>query len=728
MVSADLFEYGTVGRTLAALLATDAAWLLAGGAQAQGDAILAVFTDEPLLAAAIDHDLVQLLFDHAHNLVDRGAAERGIALAEVAAQLITPTPPWARVREAGLHLYAQRPDRALTIVDDLPKEVIDTANVLEIAARSHAGLDRHEVAIPLFLRGAQLAHAEGSAAAEWDLLTNAVASQMALGDLVASLSLAGERIEPIAIELGDAWRLSKTYGDIGNARMGLRMYDAAATAYAKALQAAQEAGREQDESDWLGNLGSLAMIAGDFDGAIERHSAAMELSRRTGSARSLMIDLGNLASACTAAGRWGEALAHRQEAVAVAEADGDPDAIRAQRIRLRDFHLAMGHWRKAVVVDTATEIVPPVRSAPAVRRPAAPEEDVGDEDRDLAAEVEALVADGDLNRARERVEAYLRDHPDSAVAYFELGLVHNEAGDFPASLAAYDQALARKPRWPNLHRNALNSWRGLGDLETPRERYEAAVADDPFDALPRMVLALLYGMQGRHEAAGQQGREAVRLDPDNVPVRITVCKVVAEAAVNIVGVDWQRAWTLFEELMADSRAVAAMDEAAAPGVLTQLGEYSIRMAVQSGMANPTLLGGLIGDREAWLLGAAVSAFASAIELNPSRRRPRAGLAEALRLMDVTSERDAWLAYAQGLADSGAIDLAIAALERAVDDHPDDPQLLYELGMMWMRSPDDPSGGLVRAKHLFAAAAEMDPTDGRYPAAYSHATALIEARP
>jgi tetratricopeptide (TPR) repeat protein len=725
VLSVDLFERGTVGRTLTASLIADTAWL---GTEPAMNAALEVLATDPVFTDTVDGDLMAILLDDADQLAVDGRADRGVALARLTAKLQSPTQTWVLARLAGVLLRAGRPVEAEQVVSELPAEAAAATGARDIAALSLYEQGRYDEAATIFLDGATGARTEGRPEAEWDLLTNAVACYMALDDPVAALSLLVDRVEPVAVALGDAWRLSKTCGDLGNVQTGLGKDEPARDSFAKALAAARTAGRDQDQSDWLGNLGTLALRAGDVDAALAYYRPALAISRRTGDIRSLIIDLANLARAYAADQRWDEASAHQIEAVRTAEQHGDPELSRAQRQRLRDLYVHLGHWRKAVAVDANTgPSPPPTRPTGRCVRSVGGDPKITESEESFVTEVQRLVTQRKFAAAQTRIEAYLEAQPDSAVAYGELGLVLNEAGEYAASLEAYDKALALAPRWANLHRNALNSWRGLGDLDTPRRRYEQAVADNPFDAASRIALALLYGIEGRFDDAVREGRESVRLDPDSTGVRYTACEIIAQAAIATLPVDWHGAWAMFEEVLADYRALADMPGAIRADALTRLGEDGLTMAVKSGTANPTPLGAVIGDQEAWLIGAAVAAFGEAAKLAPDRRRPQAGLAAAQELMNISPDPDTRLSYAQGLADADAEDQAITALQCAIDEYPDTAELHYQLGMLWARTAQGSSDGLVRAKDCLTEALRIDRHDDRYRAALEHVTALIEAR-
>jgi len=100
---------------------------------------------------------------------------------------------------------------------------------------------------------------------------------------------------------------------------------------------------------------------------------------------------------------------------------------------------------------------------------------------------------------------------------------------------------------------------------------------------------------------------------------------------------------------------------------------------------------------------------------------------ALEVANLVEDPEARVAYAMGLADRGRHGDAVIALEGTVDDHQDNPELLYELAMLWTRSPDDPEGGLVRAEYLLSAALRLDPSQEKYAAALDYIDAVREAR-
>ncbi|MFE2973113.1 tetratricopeptide repeat protein [Streptomyces sp. NPDC059340] len=156
----------------------------------------------------------------------------------------------------------------------------------------------------------------------------------------------------------------------------------------------------------------------------------------------------------------------------------------------QNLHLHLGQWRRAVAIDEllGQVMTPPAQpgavpaprpEAPARRRPQPTRVEPADTERALIQETGALIAAQDHTQARQVAERFVRAHPGSVAGLFQLGLVLNEAGDYEASLKAYERCLALAPRLTRLHRNKLNSWRGLGDLDTPPGRHAAGRARLP---------------------------------------------------------------------------------------------------------------------------------------------------------------------------------------------------------------------------------------------------------
>jgi tetratricopeptide (TPR) repeat protein len=734
----DSFAWGDVRHTLLGAAVTDAARLSRVGDD-RGEQLLQQLLDDPLLSPALDDALIERLLARAEALV---AADQPAAGASLAATTLGLASRFASELIPDVQLELARGallSGAVTDAEAAARAVVGEPGKDPGAKRLVAGCDvlgralydqgRHAEALPVLLDGAE--HAE-DARQEWDLVTNAAACHLALGDPVAALELVTGRAEPLARGLGDPVCLTKSLGDLGNARLTLRQTEAARSAFAEALECAREAGAEQAQSDWLGNLGSLALLDGDVASAEALHREALEHSRRAENPRSAIVDLGHLAQACASQEKWSEALASLEEAVQVAEGLADTSEIRAARTRLRGLHAHLGHWRKAVALDLLldqppeTLARPALRTAPPIALPVPTDPGLTEEERALVTEVEELVGRRELDRARELTESFVRADAGSFIAHFERGLVLNESGEYHASLEAYDRALALSPRWPSIHYNALNSWLAIGDLDSPLRRYERAVTDDPYDPVQRMVLGRLYGMLDRQDDAVRELREAARLDSENWVVQQVLCEGLANAAGSMLGTDWDAAWAVFQEALAEFGRLAGMDPDRRATALTIVGERSRQIALDSGFANPSLLGGL-GEREARVLGHAVASFAEAMRLAPERRRPRAGFEDTVQLVAQLDDASIWTEYGVGLAEAGEPELATDALERSLAANPRNADARFQLGRLLIETAGDDSSRLERARTLIEEAAQIDPDDPRYAGASWRVAAELAAR-
>jgi tetratricopeptide (TPR) repeat protein len=738
----DPFGWGDVRHTLLGELISDAARTSRQGDR-RGLALLEELLDEPLLTPALDDALVMRLLSRIKALAIGAEPPVAVALTGVALPIAkrvgSTLTAELQLEFARAALRADEPTAAEAAAEEALGRLGDDppadrfVEACDLLARARYDQGRYAEALPAFLAGAE--HVASDLRMKWDLVTNAAACRLELDDAFGALTLVAEQAEPLARELGDPECLTKSLGDLGNARMRLGQLELARTAYEAALEAARAAGAEQAQSDWLGNLGLIALNEGDPEASAALHRQALDHSRLAGNPRSAIVDLGHLSMACAAQEQWEEALSSLEEAMHAAEELGDPGELADVMARLRDLHAHLGHWRQALALDLLINEPPEAAvprpsdaSAPPVRLGVPAAIDVSDEDRAFVAGVEELVAVGELDQARAMVDAFVNTHPDSFIGHFELGLVLNEAGDYDASLEAYERALALNPRWPSIHHNALNSWRAIGDLETPRRRYEQAIAEDPFDPVPRMALGRLYAMAGRHDAAARELRQATLLDPDRWIVQQELCEALSIAARSHLEEDWDGAWSVFQEAYEEFQRLIAMNPDRRAEALTMLGEQCHEMAFESGVSSPTFSGELLGEREARLLGHAVAAFGDALMLAPERRRPAAGLQRSLDLIIQMGSATTWLEYALGLAEAGAKELAIGALEHATGLDGKLAEAHYQLGVLLARTADGDSGyKFAQATRALNMAVQLEPGNQRYAGAQRQLEGDLRAR-
>ena len=274
----DPFGWGDVRHTLLGELISDAARTSREGDR-RGLALLEELLDEPLLTPALDAALVTRLLSRIKALAIGAEPPVAFALAGVALPIAeradSTLTAELQLEFARAALRAGEPTVAEAAAEEALGGLGDDPSAdrfveaCDLLARARYNQGRYAEALPAFLAGAE--HVASDVRMKWDLVTNAAACQLELDDAFGALTLVAEQAEPLARELGDPECLTKSLGDLGNARMRLGQLELARTAYEAALEAARAAGAEQAQSDWLGNLGSIALNEGDPEASAALH-------------------------------------------------------------------------------------------------------------------------------------------------------------------------------------------------------------------------------------------------------------------------------------------------------------------------------------------------------------------------------------------------------------------------------------------------------------------------
>ena len=167
----------------------------------------------------------------------------------------------------------------------------------------------------------------------------------------------------------------------------------------------------------------------------------------------------------------------------------------------------------------------------------------------------ARLQSGDLNGARNALEADLSADPDRLDPLIDLAVAYAIDGHFDAARQLLDAAIAEGDG--RVQQAALVN---LGELYAIEGYLTAAVAHletarsiNPSRAAPHYALALLADGRGDFDGARDALREAVRLDPDGA-VRDSLVMVQSEEKVHLAALlassagDRARAEPLFREL------------------------------------------------------------------------------------------------------------------------------------------------------------------------------------
>lgn len=178
---------------------------------------------------------------------------------------------------------------------------------------------------------------------------------------------------------------------------------------------------------------------------------------------------------------------------------------------------------------------------------------------------ESLLTTGHQEEAESMYEAIIKDHPETAEAYYGLGRIRTAKGDLPGAVESYQKACELFPAYGAAHYALARAYRRLGEFQKSKEelklhdanqtlvppiqdplrdalraldrgpasilqhgiqleeagRIEDSIAAhlealklDPNLALAHANLIILYGKVNQPEKAEEQYREAIRLNPN----------------------------------------------------------------------------------------------------------------------------------------------------------------------------------------------------------------------
>jgi protein O-mannosyl-transferase len=139
----------------------------------------------------------------------------------------------------------------------------------------------------------------------------------------------------------------------------------------------------------------------------------------------------------------------------------------------------------------------------------------------------AYTAEGQLDLARERLEAALRVMPTYWRAHVNLGIVEQKRGDLASALRHFDAAAAieRFDSSPQF----FSGWalEQAGRLEDAVAKYRDAVRRQPEDPRNRLYLGRVLARLGRTAEARAELEAAARLDPGDAQIRQELTKLGA---------------------------------------------------------------------------------------------------------------------------------------------------------------------------------------------------------
>ncbi len=119
----------------------------------------------------------------------------------------------------------------------------------------------------------------------------------------------------------------------------------------------------------------------------------------------------------------------------------------------------------------------------------------------------------------EEVLALLRERPNDAELYQQLGDLHFKRGEFKEAWQAFMQSLRLDPKdaWTCLKFGTLLTL--CDDKHYARELFDHAITLDPELPVAHWCSANLHREQGEYELAGRAYERAVEVDPADVQAR-----------------------------------------------------------------------------------------------------------------------------------------------------------------------------------------------------------------
>ena len=142
------------------------------------------------------------------------------------------------------------------------------------------------------------------------------------------------------------------------------------------------------------------------------------------------------------------------------------------------------------------------------------------------AEAEALLAQGQIAEAIQRIEEQLKLHPNSVDGYNLLGIANSEAKNYGAAEQALQQALRLEPGSSKSHNNLGNVYVSEGKLELAATQFREVLRTHPGERDANYNLGLLLLAQGSPSTALSHFQ---RVRPANVPTRVNMVRAYLQA-------------------------------------------------------------------------------------------------------------------------------------------------------------------------------------------------------
>src|SRR6202140_4361402 len=114
----------------------------------------------------------------------------------------------------------------------------------------------------------------------------------------------------------------------------------------------------------------------------------------------------------------------------------------------------------------------------------------------IVAEAEALIRDGRVADAKNKIQEELQRNPGNAEAYDLLGVIHVSEKDYPAALDSFQQALKLAPNSARTRNDLGNVYVAQGQLELAAQEFRAVLRLAPANRDANYNLGLVLMAQG----------------------------------------------------------------------------------------------------------------------------------------------------------------------------------------------------------------------------------------
>jgi tetratricopeptide (TPR) repeat protein len=141
---------------------------------------------------------------------------------------------------------------------------------------------------------------------------------------------------------------------------------------------------------------------------------------------------------------------------------------------------------------------------------------VGEDSEALLDGIEADINAGKLAESEPGLNGYIKDHPDSSRAHYDLGYVQFRTHQIGASIKELSKSLELNPKNAEAHKVLALSCSIIGRYDLAEVELQEAARLKPDSAEIHYFLARTYYTRGVYPLAKSEFETSIRLDPSNI--------------------------------------------------------------------------------------------------------------------------------------------------------------------------------------------------------------------